>query len=125
VVAVLVALVVMLGAPLRSWFVQRGDLAAARASLAAADAELEDLRNGIEQWQDPLFVQEQARLRLNYVLPGEVGVIVGEPQQAQPGGPDAPRDWFAALWRSVESASGRSDAQAAADPLRVRPEAPR
>jgi cell division protein FtsB len=125
VVGVLAAVVLMLGVPVRSWFVQRADLAAARAQLAAAESQMADLDGQVEQWRDPAFKERQARLRFNYVLPGEVGVVVVPPQAAQPGAPDAPHDWFAALWGSVESSAGRTDAESSSDPLRIRPEAPR
>jgi hypothetical protein len=125
VVGVLAAVILMLGVPVRSWFVQRADLAAAQAQLAAAESEMADLERQVEQWRDPAYKERQARLRLNYVLPGEVGVVVVPPQAVQPGAPDAPSDWFAALWGSVASSAGSTDAESSSDPLRIRPEAPR
>ena len=47
-------------------------------------AEVEQLADANELWEDPAYVRAQARERLNYVLPGEVGLVVLGTQSTPP-----------------------------------------
>lgn len=107
--AVLVAVIVLLGTtlsvPIRNWFGQRAQIAALEAeleSLTLSVAELEILK---ERWEDPAFVAAEARRRLHFVYPGEVGFItIGETVTLETEGlPVALADpWHITLWRSIE-----------------------
>jgi len=122
-VLVAAVLVAMLALPVRSWFLQQARIADAQAELAATEEQLSQLRDEQQGWQDKTFVEQQARLRLNYVLPGEVGIVVLQPA-AQPTGAQQPETWYDSLWQTVDSASGRGET-AIGDPVQVRPSAPR
>ncbi len=118
-------LVVMLAVPVRAWFLQQAKLADVRAELAATSAQIRGLQQERQDWLDDAYVQEQARQRLNYVLPGEAGVVVLQPENGDTATDGAqPRTWYEGLWQTVESASGRG-ATAVGDPVQVRPSAPR
>lgn len=121
-VLVVAALVVMLALPIRSWFVQRSQVAAVREDLATTQARLAELQSEKEQWQDLRHVEAQARLRLNYVYPGEVGVVTLGPQESTP---EPPQNWYEGLWESVSGAAGRGSSTTTGDPLVIREEAPR
>jgi len=125
-VLVLVAavLVAMLALPIRSWFLQQAQIADMEAALAETDAALAALELQRRDWRDDAYVEQQARLRLNYVFPGEVGIVVLTPQDEQLAGGGRPGTWYESLWQSVESASGRGDA-AVGEPVEVRESAPR
>lgn len=62
--------------PVRAWLDQRAQYAELVAERDAVAAEVEDLRQARDRWDDPAYVRAQARERLNYVLPGEVGLVV-------------------------------------------------
>lgn len=78
--AVLLSVLAILAAsyafPLRAWLDQRSQLAALSEQRDALTDEVADLEAARELWNDPAYVRAQARERLNYVLPGEVGIVV-------------------------------------------------
>ncbi len=108
-----VALLVVLGAlaltlalPIREWVSQRMEISQLEASVAATQQEVADRTAEQERWQDPAYVAAQARSRLHFVLPGEIGYVVI-------GGDDTPvvttaageeRSWWSGLWDSVRVA---------------------
>lgn len=91
--AVLLGVLAILAAsyalPVRAWLDQRSQLAELSAQRDALAAEVEQLREANALWQDPAYVRAQARERLNYVLPGEVGLVVLGTESTAPGEPAA------------------------------------
>ena len=95
--------------PLRQWFAQRAELAALAAQTASLQANLTALQQAQQRWADPAYVAAQARARLHFVMPGEIGyVVLGLPgvtptvtgqSAASPTGP-----WYERLWASVKAA---------------------
>jgi len=78
-VAILVVfalLTVMYANSLRVYFNQQRTIAEAKAQVEAAQRTVDDLYDQLQRWQDPAFVQAQARERLGWVVPGEVGFHV-------------------------------------------------
>ena len=66
-------LVATLAVPVRAWFNQRDEIAGLEADVAAAQLLTEDLLIEKERWADPAFIAAQARRRLHFVRPGEIG----------------------------------------------------
>ncbi|MFZ4509370.1 MAG: FtsB family cell division protein [Candidatus Nanopelagicales bacterium] len=104
-VLVLAALVVTLAIPLRAWMSQQAEIAALEADVAQSRERVESLRAELKDWEDPAFVIAQARSRLHFVFPGEVGyVVLGEddrpivPEQER-AADEAP--WYSRLWDST------------------------
>jgi hypothetical protein len=62
--------------PVRAWLDQRSQLGEISAEREALAAEVADLQAALDLWDEPAYVRAQARERLNFVLPGEVGLIV-------------------------------------------------
>lgn len=122
---ILLVLVISYASSLRTWLQQRDDLDEARAELVLTQRTIEDLGRAKLRWQDPAYVEQQARLRLGWVLPGEVGYRVigadGEPLGDTVLPPDSladdsvPQDWYASVWGSIEAA-GRDPEAADAEP---------
>jgi hypothetical protein len=107
-------LVLSLAYPLRQYVAQRAEISALRAEAAAAADRVAGLQEQQRRWADPAYVRAQARERLNYVLPGETGYIVGDDAQGEGDRstvdtsatvPAAEQPWFTRLWTSVEEAS--------------------
>lgn len=104
-VLVLAALVVTLAIPVRAWLSQQSEIAALEADVAQARERVAGLEQELADWEDPAFVVAQARSRLHFVFPGEVGyVVLGEddrpivPEAQQPTD-QAP--WYSRLWEST------------------------
>jgi len=108
-------LVVAYAWPVRAYWRERATLAQLHAADAAAAASTAALQAQVTRWEDPAFVQAQARARLHYVLPGEVGYTIllpaapsaaapaGQPARAVPTGPGAP--WYDQVWTTVARAA--------------------
>ncbi|MDD9205163.1 septum formation initiator family protein, partial [Georgenia sp. 10Sc9-8] len=104
----LVALVafVVLAPTLRYAVTQREDLRTLNAEVAAAQERTAQLEEELERWQDPAYVQAQARDRLGYVVPGETPYVVIDPetvvghdaerarQEAERARPDTLTPWY-------------------------------
>ncbi|MEJ5946290.1 septum formation initiator family protein [Pseudokineococcus basanitobsidens] len=113
----LLAVVAALAPYLHATISQRAEVAAAEAGLAQTRADVEDLEVELARWQDPLFVQREARERLALVMPGDrlyrvTGVspsqqVAEDPRVAAAAElrtTDADRPWFGVLWDSVDAA---------------------
>lgn len=104
-------LVLSLAVPVRSWFAQRAEIAGLRADVEAARERVAALEVQKERWEDPAFVAAEARRRLHFVLPGEVGYITLGSEAAITGaeaeqGPAQP--WYSSLWGALQEADGRA-----------------
>jgi cell division protein FtsB len=122
-VLVAAVLVAMLALPVRAWFLQQAQIADARGALSSLEEQIGDLEEQQRQWKDPAFLEEQARLRLNYVSPGEAGIVVLRPAESQESAQES-ATWFDSLWQTVDSAAGRGTTTLG-DPVQVRESAPR
>lgn len=111
-IVVLAALAVTLAIPVRAWLSQQAEIAALEADVAAAQMRVADLELELEDWNDPAFVIAQARSRLHFVFPGEVGYVVlgsdDRPVAADPTTDDRPVPWYAQLWESTRQADQAS-----------------
>lgn len=113
-VLVLAVLAVSYASSMRAFLHQRAEIAELKAQIAERKAAIDDLEREKKRWQDPAFVQSQARERLGYVMQGETPFVVlsdGEPltAAAELSDPDdvpqpAPEAWWVDAWESVELA---------------------
>jgi cell division protein FtsB len=128
--AVLAGLLLVVGialAPfLRDAVNQQAELAALERDVVQREQRVDELSRQLERWDDPAFVKAQARQRLKYVMPGEVGYIVLDERPAEEAGADpsseaagevagSTRPWFGSLWQSVQQA-GEPESTAPAAP---------
>ncbi|MCX8454108.1 FtsB family cell division protein [Paenarthrobacter ureafaciens] len=108
---VMIAITVMLAPTVKVFLEKRSEISALEAEIAAKEAEQEDLNKQLSRWQDPNYVKQQARDRINMVMPGETGywVFGGEDAAGTPGGRTgsgtsenpANLPWVDALWESI------------------------
>ncbi|MBM6402721.1 septum formation initiator family protein [Phycicoccus sp. CSK15P-2] len=109
-----VFLAVLLSSSVAAWLHQRNEIAALRDEVAEQEADVAHLRAERERWNDPAYVEQQARERLKFVRPGERSFTVLDPEtgdedggpEAAPGtDPDVPvHPWYDTLWQSVRTA---------------------
>jgi cell division protein FtsB len=102
---VLVAITIMLAPTVRVFLGQRAEISSLQADIAAKHAEQDSLKQSIARWEDPNYVKQQARDRINMVMPGETSYWVfgddGSPAATSSGTPtqaggDAP--WTQGFW---------------------------
>jgi cell division protein FtsB len=113
--ALVVVLLVLLAAPLSRYFGSRSDVGNAAAQLQRDRAELARLKAQQQRWSDPGYVEQQARTRLQYAMPGDsVYVVVHKGSKSKiensaGNGADtshASDSWNTRLWASVQRAGG-------------------
>lgn len=111
VLLVAVIAVVSLALPLREYLRQRSEINSAAEQQAEQQAEVDDLQRQVNQWQDEDFVRGQARERLHFLYPGEVGYKVLDPNhndnvlaQHAPEATAPTGPWYDRLWKSVTTA---------------------
>ena len=108
----------MLLAPtVRSYFSQRGEIAALERQVAQGAERVAQLEAEQERWEDPAYIEQQARERLKLVRPGEVSyTVLGgdelESQQIATGAVSDSRPWYDRVWASIGQAD-RTDAEPA------------
>jgi cell division protein FtsB len=108
---VVIAITVMLAPTVKIFIDKSAEIAALEADIAARQAEQNGLKQQVSRWQDPNYVKQQARDRINMVMPGETSYWVfgsDEPAgtsggQAGEGSAEDPANlpWVDALWESI------------------------
>jgi len=106
---------------LRAYVDQRRDLVALQQEAAEAHAATDNLQAELDRWDDPAFVEAQARERLGFVMPGDIAFKVVDAEKVpalapaprpapsasmvvDPQDPSAPGDpWYTKLERSILS----------------------
>jgi cell division protein FtsB len=114
-VVVLLILTISYASSLRIYFAQAHEIASTKAEIAQRQQRIAELQSGLSHWNDAEYVRTQARERLGWVVPGEIGYQVVDADGNPLGGgaaigsaartADEPQDaWWAKLWGSVEAA---------------------
>ncbi|MEU1055890.1 septum formation initiator family protein [Streptomyces sp. NPDC005876] len=104
---VVCSLVVALAYPIRQYVAQRAEIADLQREKQQARQRVEQLRDLKARWQDDAYAEQQIRLRLHYVMPGETGYIVIDPaaaRQTRAGLGAADRPWYRNVWEAVDKA---------------------
>jgi cell division protein FtsB len=109
-----IGLVVVLASPVKRYLGSRHDVGSAAAQLQHDRANLAQLARQKARWSDPGYVQEQARRRLQFAMPGDtVYIVVDKGQQsdiersryAPAAGAGDALAWNQRLWSSVRAAA--------------------
>uniref|UniRef100_A0AAU1I2N3 Septum formation initiator family protein n=1 Tax=Streptomyces sp. NBC_00180 TaxID=2903632 RepID=A0AAU1I2N3_9ACTN len=104
---VVCTMVVALAYPIRQYVSQRAEIADMQQEKEDAAQRVEQLRDVKARWQDDAYAEQQIRLRLHYVMPGETGYIVIDPNAAKQSRAElgaADRPWYANIWDGVDKA---------------------
>lgn len=126
--AVILLLVASYTSSLHAWWEQRGEIQATKAEIVMRKDAIKQLQGDQQRWNDKAFVEQQARERFGWVLPGEVGYrVIGSDGQVQGQVPtlDAPpvaqeKIWYDKLWGTViESGKTAKPHIAVPDPDKV------
>jgi cell division protein FtsB len=114
-VLVVAVLTVSYASSLRAYLQQRSHIADLKAQIAERSASIDDLEREKRRWNDPAFVQAQARERFGYLMPGETSYVVlgedGKPVDTDKELPDSsdvlerePEAWWGPVWESTKLA---------------------
>lgn len=109
-IVALASVAIAIAVPLKVWMGQRSDIANLSAQTKKTQARLQALAAEHKRWNDPSYVETQARQRLHFVLPGEKTYIVlgkgqggksgtAEQRTVTPNGP-----WYQQFWQSDQAA---------------------
>ncbi|MGN6472739.1 MAG: FtsB family cell division protein [Mycobacteriales bacterium] len=112
--------IVAIALPFKIWLSQRGDLSSLNSQIRQAQSRVAELNAQDQKWNNPAYVEAQARKRLHYVMPGESNRVVLGPKPshrqqaiasaiAHPAAPpvsDGP--WYSQLWQSMQTAGDPS-----------------
>lgn len=113
-IAVLGALALFVTPTLRGYLEQRAQISDLREDVAQREADIAGLEGELEDWQDPAFIERQARDRLRFVMPGEVSYTVIDDTAEQVMAEQLPGiatgdaeslalPWYGEVWESVVS----------------------
>jgi cell division protein FtsB len=110
-----IVLVVLLAPTVRSYFAQRSEIAALERQVVQGEERVAQLQAERERWEDPVYVEQQARERLKFVRPGEVSyTVIGadelEEQTVASGAVSDTRPWYDRMWASIAQAD-RTDTE--------------
>ncbi|WP_426976507.1 FtsB family cell division protein [Pseudarthrobacter sp. O4] len=108
---VMIAITIMLAPTVKIFFEKRAEIAALQGDISAKQSQQNDLKRQVSRWQDPNYVKQQARDRINMVMPGETGywVFGSDLPAGEPGGTagaastqdPAKLPWVDTLWESI------------------------
>ena len=115
-VLVVAVLAVSYASSMQAFLEQRAENNAYLEEIAQRSAAIDDLEREKRRWNDPAFVQSQARERLSYVIPGETAYVVldedgnaleseselRDPAEVTAG--QVPEAWWGRAWDSVQLA---------------------
>ncbi|MCH5673853.1 FtsB family cell division protein [Streptomyces gilvus] len=102
---VVCTLVVALAYPMRQYVSQRAQISDLERQQQQERQRVEQLRDLKARWQDDAYAEQQIRQRLHYVMPGETGYVVIDPDAAKQSRADlgaADRPWYANVWDGVD-----------------------
>ncbi|MGA3487182.1 septum formation initiator family protein [Micromonosporaceae bacterium DT55] len=111
---VLIALALAYAYPLRVYLDQQSDIARTEAAQAEQRELIKNLSLQAEKWQDPEYIEIEARRRFYMRRPGEQLFLIHDDRDltTDPGaaGGPAPEEgetWYDTLWSSIEAADER------------------
>ena len=100
-------MIVALAYPIRQYVSQRADIADTQRQRREARERVEQLRDLKARWQDDAYAEQRSGERLHYVMPGETGYIMIDPDAAKQSRTDqgaADRPWYTNVWDGVDKA---------------------
>ena len=114
-VLVVSVLMVSYASSMKAFFQQRAHINDLKGQIAQREANIDALEAEKDRWEDPAYIEQQARARLGYVMPGEKTYLVLDedgnalrPQSDLDDPADVlsttPTAWWSDAWASVELA---------------------
>lgn len=111
--AVLILMALVLASPMQRYLQQRSALNQAEQQYHSSTNRVAQLQGQLAQWNDPAFIERQARARLQYARPGDTVYVVLLPgaksdassDQVRPvTAPTGKASWQSKAWTSLQVA---------------------
>lgn len=111
--AVFVLLAIMIVPTLRAYLQQQAEYSALQEYTSSQEKSVSALQGQINQWDNPAYVEQQARERLKFVRPGETAYqvigaekLLGDPLAGRasvisPNRGDHTVPWYGRMWSSI------------------------
>ncbi|WP_434618063.1 FtsB family cell division protein [Arthrobacter sp. A5] len=110
---VLLTITVLLAPSVHTYLQQRAQITALSQDIAAKTQQQSDLKSELSRWSDPAYIKQQARDRVNMVMPGETGYwvygadgISAQPEKSMDSksqaAPNGNLPWVDGLWESIK-----------------------
>ena len=113
-VVVFAVLVVSYASSLRAYLEQRSHISDLKAQIASSERQIDALKTEKKRWKDDAYVEQQARERFGWVLPGETAYQViganGKPVEGTDRlgtlttTPKTPEAWWGKEWATLQEA---------------------
>jgi cell division protein FtsB len=109
--AVIGVLALTLVYPLRLYLQQREEIVELSAQNAEQQRRLDELRRSAARYDDPAWVEDEARRRLHYMRPGEQAYLMPAEAEPSPTPPAAAGTntgrpaWYGRLWSELSEAA--------------------
>jgi cell division protein FtsB len=114
-VVVFAVLVVSYASSMRAYLEQRSHVSDLRAQIASSEQQIDALKQEKARWKDDAYVEQQARERFGWVLPGETAYQVIGPDGKPIEGTDrlgdpavlhqrTPEAWWGKAWSTLAEA---------------------
>ncbi len=102
-------LAVVSGSTIAAYVSQRSEIAAMREQVREQQKQVAELHAEMTRWEDPAYVEQQARQRLKFVRPGERAYTVLDPAdptrvaevEVDIAAPTKGQPWYAAVLQSA------------------------
>ena len=117
---VICAIALSLAYPVREYIAQRRQIDQLQAEHLSMLAQLRELQRQQQRLADPAYIEQLARDKLHYCMPGETCYVIiggGSGHGGAKVAPGAGTPWYERLWQSVQQAD-RSGQGAASHPGR-------
>ena len=116
-VVALAAVALAVALPFKIWLGQRNDIASLSAQTRQTQQHITALRAQRKRWQEPSYIEQQARQRLHLVMPGQkTYVVLGnkaapKTRSAAAATTASTLPWYDQLWSSVRAAGAPAAAK--------------
>ena len=107
-IAVILTVLIAIAVPLRNYYEGRSEIARAQASIEALQQRKDELEADIARYEDPVYVEQEARRRLGVLAEGETAWRIIDPRMQgstitseHAEDPDADAPWNEVLWNSL------------------------
>jgi cell division protein FtsB len=112
---VFAVLVISYASSMRAYLQQRDQINDLKQQIASSKASIADAEREKQRWQDPAYIEAQARKRFGWVLPGETSYqvldasgnpLTGDDELTDPSSiaPDKPKAWWSKAYSTLEAA---------------------
>lgn len=107
-ITVVLIVLIAIAVPLRNYYAGRAEIARLEASISEKERQKAELEAQIDRYNDPAYVEQEARRRLGMMAPGETAWRIIDPRMQadaittpRVSGIDPETPWLTVMWDSL------------------------